>query len=78
MTVKQPSARVAALVDRQVSPDELRQALQVPLSEEEREDILALARWFRRRYPTPLERLAYVRRSHRRWLRLSGLARRIE
>ena len=25
--------------------------------------------WFRRRYPKPADRLAYVRRAHARWLR---------
>jgi hypothetical protein len=33
----------------------------------EREEILSLVAWFRRRYPTPADRLAYVRRAYRRW-----------
>ena len=37
------------------------------LSEAERQETLSLIRWFRRRYPTPAERLAYVRRAYRRW-----------
>jgi hypothetical protein len=42
--------------------------LTAPISDAEREDALALVRWFRRRYPTGAERLAYVRRASRRWL----------
>jgi hypothetical protein len=61
-------ARVRALAERRLSPDEVRAALAVPLGETEEEDNLSLIRWFRRRYPTPAERLAYVRRAYRRWL----------
>lgn len=66
------AARVRALVDRQVSRVELQEALECPLSEREREDVLDLVRWFRRRYPTPLERLAYVSQAYRRWRAHSG------
>ena len=62
--------RVRAMLDRHVSADELRQALERPLSEEEREDVLSLARWFRRRYPSGAERLAYVRQVYLRWRRV--------
>jgi hypothetical protein len=50
-----------------LSPEEAVQALAIPLTEAEVETTLELARWFRRRYPTPLERSAYVRRAWRRW-----------
>ena len=60
-------ARVRALVERILSPEEIRAALAVPLTDAEREETLSLVRWFRRRYPTPLERLAYARRAYRRW-----------
>jgi hypothetical protein len=60
-------ARVRALAERQLSADEVRAALAVPLGELEEEENRALIRWFRRRYPTPAERLAYVRRAYRRW-----------
>lgn len=59
--------RVRELIEREVSPDELRLALDRPLSSEERDDILALVRWFTRRYPTGAERLAYVRQAYARW-----------
>jgi hypothetical protein len=60
-------ARVSQLIERRVSADELRAALDRPIGREERDEILALVRWFRRRYPTRLARLAYVRQAYRRW-----------
>jgi hypothetical protein len=60
-------ARIRALSERQLSPEEVRTALAVPLGEAEEEETRALIRWFRRRYPTPADRLAYVRRAYRRW-----------
>jgi hypothetical protein len=60
-------ARIRAEVERSVSPEEARAYLEAPVSEREREDVLALVRWFRRRYPTGADRLAYVRRAYRRW-----------
>lgn len=60
-------ARVQALAERQLSPEEVRAALAVPLGEGEEQESRSLIRWFRRRYPTPAERLAYARRAYRRW-----------
>lgn len=76
MTWQEAAGRVAHLVDRRVSPTELREAIERPLTDEEREQILSLSRWFCRRYPTPLERLAYVRQAYRRWRRAAESARR--
>ena len=59
--------RISQLVDRHVSSAELHEALEAPLSDAEREEILALKRWFTRRYPTGAARLAYVRRAYARW-----------
>jgi hypothetical protein len=59
--------RIHALAERRVSLDEVREALNDPILEAEREEVVSLIRWFTARYPTPLERLAYVRRAHRRW-----------
>ena len=59
--------RVSALADRQLSPDEVRTALAVPLGGAEEEESRSLIRGFRRRYPTPADRLAYARRAYRRW-----------
>ena len=61
-------ARLLALSERRLSPEELRAALAVPLGEIEEEESRSLIRWFRRRYPTPAERLAYARRAYRRWV----------
>ncbi len=60
--------RLRSLAERQLSPEEVRAALAVPLGEQEEEESRSLIRWFRRRYPTPAERLAYARRAYRRWL----------
>ena len=60
--------RLSALAERRLTPEEMRAALAVPLGEAEREETLSLIRWFRRRYPTPGERLAYARRAYRRWM----------
>ena len=61
------AARLRAEVERALSPDEVRVYLATPIGDSEREDILALVRWFRRRYPTPADRLAYIRRASARW-----------
>jgi hypothetical protein len=74
--VKPPSRetreRLLALAQRQLTDDEVREALATPLSDSEREESLSLIRWFRRRYPTPGERLAYARRAYRRWSAVQG------
>jgi hypothetical protein len=60
-------ALVRALSARQLSPEEVRAALAVPLGPDEEEESRSLIRWFRRRYPMPVDRLAYARRAYRRW-----------
>ena len=65
--------RISAEIDRQVSAQELRDALEHPLMLDEREEVLALVRWFTRRYPTGADRLAYVRRAYQRWAATSRL-----
>ena len=59
--------RLIAVAERRLTPHEVREALAIPLTDSEREESLSLIRWFRRRYPTAGERLAYVRRAYRRW-----------
>jgi hypothetical protein len=61
---------LAALVDRSLTIEEWRAYVDAPMSPEERASVLELVRWFERRYPTPLERLTYVRRAYARWQRL--------
>ena len=69
-----PSTRLVARLrdesNRTLSPEEWRAYLTAPVSEREREDVLGLVHWFRRRYPHPADRLAYVRRAYARWRRL--------
>ncbi len=60
-------ARIRAVSERRLTPEEFRAALAVPLGEQEEEESRSLIRWFRRRYRTPAERLAYARRAYRRW-----------
>ena len=65
--------RIRALTERRVTIGEVRSAVHDPISATEREDVAALVRWFTTRYPTPLERLAYVRRACARWQRVPAL-----
>jgi hypothetical protein len=65
---------LAAAVTRAVTPEELRQALESPIPADEREEILAVVRWFTTRYATPEDRLSYVRRAFTRWRALEGSA----
>ena len=58
--------------ERTLTADEVRARLAVQVSEAERAEILALIRWFRRRYPTGADRLRYVRRAYARWRRALG------
>jgi hypothetical protein len=60
--------------ERWLSPSEARAYLDAPLTDAERDDVRALADWFCRRYPTPLDRLAYVRHAYARWQRTRSLA----
>lgn len=66
-----PSTRVAitTLVNEPLSPSDARAYLEAPILDDERDEVISLVRWFRRRYPTGAERLAYVRRATRRWRR---------
>lgn len=59
---------VRTLLDRTLPADEFQRLLAIPLTDREREDTRALVRWFTRRYPTPAERFAYIRRARARWL----------
>jgi hypothetical protein len=61
-----PDAVVQA-INRRVTAGELRRELDRPISADEREEALALVRWFTRRYPSAESRLAYVRQASARW-----------
>lgn len=62
-------AQIKALSERVLSKAEYEALAAIPIGEEERLDKLALIEWFTRRYPTPAQRLAYVRRAHAAWTR---------
>jgi hypothetical protein len=61
------SSSLSELTERVVSPEELRRALEDPIPPDEREEVVALQRWFTTRYPTAEARLAYVRQAYARW-----------
>ena len=65
-------AWLRVLAERRLSPEEFNAALAIPLDDAERDETLSLIAWFCRRYPTPAERLAYVRRAYRRWTAAGG------
>ncbi|MEO7092039.1 MAG: hypothetical protein ABI175_02235 [Polyangiales bacterium] len=53
-----------------LSPEEFARRVERALREEDEiASIRALIVWFRRRYPTAKERLAYVRKKHAEWTR---------
>jgi hypothetical protein len=62
-------ARANEIANRRLTPEEVAAGLAAPVTAEEREETLELVRWFRRRYPTGADRLAYVRRAYSRWLK---------
>lgn len=54
------------ILERSLEPAEFDAKLQASLTDpERREELAELITWFRRRYPTARERLAYVRRKVR-------------
>ena len=55
--------------ERTLSREEFDAYVNAPMSDDERETMKELIDWFRRRYPTPEERLAYVRRAYNRRMR---------
>ena len=60
-------AEMRAFAERRLSAEEFDAYVNAPMGDFEREQIDGLIAWFRRRYPTPAERLAYARRAYRRW-----------
>ena len=55
-------AELEAWENRRLSPEEFEARVRAPWTDQEREDFDNLVRWFNRRYPTPLQRLAATRR----------------
>jgi hypothetical protein len=54
-------AELEAWENRRLSPEEFEARVRAPWTDHEREDFDNLVRWFNRRYPTPLQRLAATR-----------------
>ena len=59
--------RVRAIAERKLSAEELDAYVNAPMSDVEREEILASVAWFKKRYPTPGDRLAAARRAYEQW-----------
>lgn len=57
----------ARFANRRLTGQEFQAYVDAPVSEAEREEALRLIRWFKKRYPTPADRLAYAQRSYARW-----------
>jgi hypothetical protein len=55
-------AELEAWENRRLSPEEFEARVRAPWTDQERTDFDNLVRWFNRRYPTPLQRLAATRR----------------
>lgn len=61
-------ARLKELHETPMSQEEFQRRLAEPISDDEREQMLEPIAWFKRRYPTPTDRLLYARRAYRRWM----------
>jgi hypothetical protein len=59
--------RVRQLAERRLSAAEFNAYVNAPMTDAERDEILASVAWFRRRYPTAAERLAAARRACKQW-----------
>ena len=62
-------ARVKALSERQLTPEEWTAYVNQPVTADEERDMRELLAWFARRYPTSADRLRYARRAYQRWSR---------
>lgn len=56
----------------ELTPEEFLRRIQAPVDAAEREETLALLRWFGRAYPTPKARLDYARRKYAEWTKYRG------
>ena len=63
---------VSEAVNRVVTAEEPRRALIEPIPPDERDDVMALVKWFTTRYASAEARLAYVRQAYARWQRQQG------
>jgi len=61
-------ARVAALNERRLKPEEWDGYVNQPMTAHEEQQVSELLSWFARRYPTLAERLRYARRTYAHWI----------
>jgi hypothetical protein len=61
--------RVRQAAERELTADEVDDLLHGPWAAGEREEALALIKWFRDRYPTPSARLRWARQAYARWVK---------
>jgi hypothetical protein len=59
--------RIDARINRMVTAEEIRRALDRRIPSSERDEVEQLIRWFTTRYPTAGARLRYVRQAYDRW-----------
>jgi len=70
VTERDDRPSLAELAERPLTPEEFDRRLELARADvEQRARNAELIEWFMRRYPTPSERLAYIRRKHREWTR---------
>jgi hypothetical protein len=60
---------VRQLAERRLSPEEFDAYVHAPMNEAELQEILDSVAWFKRRYPTPADRLGAARRAYQQWSR---------
>ena len=72
MSPRKPPSQAALeatrrFAERILDADAFDAYVNAPVSGDEREEALRLIRWFSKRYRTPAQRLAYIRRAYARW-----------
>jgi hypothetical protein len=66
----EPADLVRSIYERELTVEEFEGLLRAALSDDEdMEAQVELIRWFKKRYPTARERLAYTRRKYAEWTR---------
>jgi hypothetical protein len=65
--------RIDGAINRIVTAEEIRRALDRRIPASEREEVEQLVRWFTTRYPTAEARLGYIRQAYTRWRRFASI-----
>jgi len=61
--------RIRAMSERRLSAEEFDAYLAGTRSDDERRDMQEQIAWFRRRYPNPIDRLRWARRTYQAWIK---------